>query len=315
LRVQRHGIATAALAVVIVIVIAVAGAAAYFALTSGSSPSSTTQTSSHSSASSTTAAQSSSTHSTSSQTQASTSQSSVATTPTTVTTTSSATQTSAATTLSTYSCTSTYTTGTSVDYTPQYIGLIKQYSSMEFKVSDNTNGTAQNSTMTYQVTSVSGSVYTANITLASGSDVESLVAEVDASSNTVQSVTISFSGFQQTVTGDQAKSYFDSFMGLFGLEITYSTESGVFTDSTYFHSAGTSTASFGTVSFPVTTWEANTLPFSLNDCGVIDTITAYTLQLGTPPGTSLTFVTYLHVATSSPNTEDVVFQLVSLTVA
>jgi hypothetical protein len=186
---------------------------------------------------------------------------------------------------------------------------------MEFQVSDNTNGTAQNSTITYQVTSASGGVYTANITLGSGSTIESAVAQVDANNNTVLSVTVSLSGFQESFTGAQAKTFFDSFMGLFGLEVTFSTETGVFTDSSYFHSTGTSTMTFGTVSFPVTTWQANNLPFSLNDCGVTDTITAYTLQFGSPPGTSLTFITYLHITTTAPQTEDVTFKLVSITVA
>jgi len=214
-----------------------------------------------------------------------------------------------------YSCSSSYTTGTSVDYTPQFIALIKQYSSIQFQVSANTNGTLENSTISYQVTSASGGIYSANISLTSGSTVESELATVDANNNTVLSVAISFSGYQQTFTGSEAKTFFDSFMGLLGLEVTYSSESGVFTDPANFHSTGTSTGTFGSTSFPVTTWEANNLPFSLNSCGVTDTITAYTLKVGSPPGSSLTFITYLHVTTTAPSVEDVTFQLVSMTVA
>jgi hypothetical protein len=202
-----------------------------------------------------------------------------------------------------------------VDYTPQFIGLIKQYSSMVFQFNDVSNGTSENGTVSYRVTSSSGGIYNANITLNSGTTTESAVAQVDANNNTVLSVTISISGFSETLTGSQAKSYFDSFMGFFGLEVAYSTEANVFTDSAYFHSTGTSTKSFGSTQFSVTTWVANNLPFSIDDCGVTDTITAYTLQIGTPPGSSLTFVTYLHITTTAPQADDVTFQLVSMTVA
>jgi hypothetical protein len=202
-----------------------------------------------------------------------------------------------------------------VDYTPQYIGLIKQYSSMEFKVTDVVNGTAQNDTINYQVITTAGNLYTANFTLSTAGAVESGQAVVDVNALTVQSITVSFGGASQTFTGSQAKTFFDTFMALFGLEVTYNSRVGVFTDPAYFHSTGTSTVTFGTISFPVTTWVPNNVPFSFNDCGVTDTITSYTLQVGSPPGTSLTFITYLNIATTSPTVENVTFQLVSLTVA
>ena len=313
MRTNSRGIASTVLIAIIIVVIAVAGVGVYFAFSGGSSPSTTTTgaaSSTHSTTSTTaattphtsTTAQSSTTHSTTSTSAASSTHSTSSTT-------------SAATTLSTYSCASTYTTGASVDYTNQYIALIKQYSSVEFKVNSVTNGTMENDTISYMVTSSSGGIYNANITFIAGGTVESGLAVVDANNNTVLSVTVSVSGYSYTYTGSQAKNFFSTFMGLFGLEVSYSTQSGLFTDSAYFHNTGTSTKSFGTTSFQVTTWEANVLPFSLNDCGVTDTITAYTLQLGTPPGTSLTFITYLHVATTSPSNEDVTFELVSMTVA
>lgn len=321
---SSRGIATAVLAVVVVVVIAVAGAAAYFALSSGAA--STSQASSVSSSSiplTTTSATSSVTSTATSSTSPS---GTVTTSSTTEPTTSSSGSTtsvtsstaSSATTQSSYSCSTTYSTssGQSVDYTPQYINLIKQYSSMEFKVSDVSNGTANNSTISYRVVNTDGSLYTANFTLSAGGTNESGSAVVDVNALTVQSITVTFGG--QTLPpfqGAQAKTYFDTFMALFGLEVTFNNEEGVFTDSAYFHSTGSSTVSFGSVQFPVTTWVANNLPFSLNDCGVTDTITAYTLQVGSPPGTSLNFITYLHVTTTAPNTEDVTFQLVSITVA
>ena len=45
-------------------------------------------------------------------------------------------------------------------------------------------------------------------------------------------------------------------------------------------------------------------------------ITAYTLEVGTPPGTSLPFVTYLNfVGTENGNSLNITLQLISMTVA
>ena len=135
---------------------------------------------------------------------------------------------------------------------------------------------------------------------------------VDSNNNTVLSV--SFSG--QSLPKSYAKQEFDAFMGIFGLQEYYGNELSVFTSSAYFHSTGTTPMTFGTVTFPVTTYEANTLPESFTSCGITSNITAYSLEVGTPPGTSLQFITYLHFAgtsSSSSTAEDVTFQLVSMT--
>lgn len=132
-------------------------------------------------------------------------------------------------------------------------------------------------------------------------------------SNNESVISVTANGY--TFYGAQAKSFFDVYMGLFGLEVAFGGEVGLFTSSAYFHSTGTAQMTFGTTSFAVTTWVANSLPFSINQCGVTDTITDYTLEVGTPPGTTLTFITLLHFATSSPQNENVTFKLVSMTVA
>jgi len=152
-----------------------------------------------------------------------------------------------------------------------------------------------------------------NFTVASTSATESFAASVDANNNTVLSVSIS--GAPVSFTGTQAKQFFDEFMAFFGLEETYSGEYNVLTDSTYFHSTGTSSQTFGTTSFDVTTWVANNLPETYTACGTTATISDYTLKVGTPPGTSLTFITYLHIVETAPDTENITFQLVSMTVA
>jgi len=186
---------------------------------------------------------------------------------------------------------------------------------MNFQVSEEntTSGQTNNGSISYSVTSSNGGIYDVNFTVGSSSGSETFGASVDANNNTVLSVQIS--GEPISFTGTQAKSFFDEFMALFGLEETYSGEYNVLTDSSYFHSTGTASQTFGTTSFDVTTWVANSLPETYTACGVTATISDYTLKVGTPPGTSLTFITYLHVVETAPDTENITFELVSMTVA
>jgi len=240
---RRSAISTLfALIIVVVLVVAAGGAYVFLSMNSGSGGSS----SSHSTSSSSTS--SASTHSSTSS-----SSSSGSTSTHTSTSTSSTSSQSTTSTVSTFSCTSTFSTtsGTSVDYTPQYINLIAKFSAITFTISGSTNGTAsQNSTIGYHVTTVSSGIYDVNITLGTSSGTQSVLARVDSNNESVISVTFS----TYTFYGDQAKSFFDGYVGLFGLEETYGGYIGVLTSSAYFHSTGTAPMTFGPTSFDVTTW-------------------------------------------------------------
>jgi len=133
---------------------------------------------------------------------------------------------------------------------------------------------------------------------------------VDTSNSTVLSANLE--GY--VVTGAQAKQEFDSLMSIVGLEEYFSGEIGVYTDPSYFTNQGTTTQTFGTVSFPVTTYGLNSANEQINYCGVTATITSYTLSVGTPPGTSLLFITYMQFSgTSQGQSENFTFQLVTIT--
>jgi hypothetical protein len=188
---------------------------------------------------------------------------------------------------------------------------VAKFSAITFTISGTSSGTFQNATLSYHTTTVSSGIYDVNITVASSSGTTSGLARVDSNNQSVISVTIS----GHTFYGAQAKSFFDTIMALFGLEEAYGGNVGLFTSSAYFHSTGTASMTFGSATFDVTTWVANSLPLSVNQCGYSANITAYTIEVGTPPGTSLTFITLLHIATSSPQNDDITFKLVSMTVA
>ena len=212
---------------------------------------------------------------------------------------------------SAFTCTSTTTTSTTgaVDYTSQYIGLIKEFSSIEFKINGTSSGTAENETFGYTTQATQPGMY--NVSVATSAVTGSFNFIVDTNNNTVLSANL----FGTIITGAQAKVEFDSFMGLFGLEAYYNGNIGVFTDPTYFTKEGTSTQTFGTVSFQVTSYGlSNPSGEVLNDCGVSATITSYTLSVGTPPGTSLLFLVYLQfTGTENGTTSSITFQLVSMT--
>jgi len=195
------------------------------------------------------------------------------------------------------------------------MSLIKQYSSIQFKVDSSTNGTqTENATIGYNSVAIAGGLYNVTISLVSsqsGTVTGSFI--VNPSANTVLSG--NFDG--QPLPGAYAKTEFLAVMTAFGLEFTYANTIGLYTNSGYFHSTGQSTGTFGQVSFQVTTYVANSAGETFTDCGITTTLNAFTLQYGTPPGTSLTFITYLNFAGSSSNTKGtygVTFQLVSMTV-
>jgi hypothetical protein len=181
-----------------------------------------------------------------------------------------------------------------------------------------TNGTqTENATIGYNSVAQAGGLYNVTINLLSSSAPGGAVAAsfiVDPSNSSVLSAVIA----GQPLPSNYAKTEFSAIMGVFGLEFTYTSTLALYTSlSSYFHSTGQSSMTFGQVSFQVTTLVANSLPETFTECGTTSSLTAFTLQYGTPPGTSLTFITYLNFAGSSSDTKGtygVTFQLVSMTV-
>lgn len=93
------------------------------------------------------------------------------------------------------------------------------------------------------------------------------------------------------------------------------------TVSTYFHSAGTSTAKIGTNSFTVTDYVANATPETVPTCfSETATLNSYNVYLGTPSGSNLEIVTYSQFSGTlttpfGTNTLDYTYQVTALTVA
>jgi hypothetical protein len=178
-------------------------------------------------------------------------------------------------------------------------------------MSGTTGGKSVNYTFGYTSAVVQSGIYNVTSTMTTNGTSYSFVFIVDSNNNSV--ISASVSGF--TVTGAEAAEEFTSIMGIFGFQDVYANELSVYTNPAYFVNQGTTTGTFGPVSFPVTTYGLKSPNETFTTCGVSATITAFTLQVGTPPGTSLQFITYIHFAgTANGSTGDYTFQLVSMTI-
>jgi hypothetical protein len=109
------------------------------------------------------------------------------------------------------------------------------------------------------------------------------------------------------------------FLGLgapFLVETTSMAQLQLYTSS-QFTITGTPIKNFGpTLNMQVTDYSATTLPLNINSCGFTETITAFSLEVGTVPGTSLELITQMHlVATMQSTSTDFTIQVTSITKA
>jgi hypothetical protein len=199
----------------------------------------------------------------------------------------------------------TQTTNTKVNELQAAFDAISEYKAISYGLNITSQSTTTYETLGYLVTPAAGGLEEVNITTSvarnSTSQLTSDLAWVNVDSMSVINITeyVTSHGTKYslgTQTGVEAESMFTPAMSEFSI---YNTEYGIeyysyFTDAQYFHSTGTASMTFGPTTFDVTTYVANTTPETFNACGNVFTLDQWTLQLGTPPGTSAIFVTYIH---------------------
>jgi hypothetical protein len=182
---------------------------------------------------------------------------------------------------------------------------------MQYNITGMLNGQAVTTSFTYTTTSPQAGLYNVTIPIVFGSSHTSDSFLVDSNNDTV----LAWSVGGMRMPSQDAKQEFDGTMAVFGTYYGYSNNLGFYTNSAYFTNQGTSTKTFGTTPISVTTYVAKSPNEVFSYCGFTGSITSYTLEVGTPPGTSLPFVTYLNfVGTENGNSVDVTFQLISMTV-
>ena len=137
---------------------------------------------------------------------------------------------------------------------------------------------------------------------------------------TILAADISFSGQNENLTGSEAQGIGVGIFSGFITQIEANNNLGAYTSSNFFHSAGTSSVTIGSVHMTVTNYVANTLPETVTNCdGSTTSLTAYALSVGTPPGASGPLVTYGHFAGSTveangtTSSYDYVIQITAIT--
>jgi len=309
----KTGISTSLVVIILVVVLAAAAAGVYYATRPSSS---TASTSSVSSSSTSTVQQTTTTGSMSSSSSTGT-----AKTPSTTTTTS-----------LTCGGTTVQTTNTEGGQLAADFDAINEFRAVSYSLNLTSQSTTSYETFSYLVTppstgGLSAANFTDTVARNSTSEVTSDLAWVNVGSMSVVNITqyVKSNGHTYnlgTQTGVEAETTFAPLMSEFTI---YNTEYGVeyysyFTNSQYFHSTGTTPMTFGSTTFDVATYVANSTPEAFNACGSMFTLDQWTLQLGTPPGTSTIFVTYIHsvgsdVVNGVSESNNFTLALTSLTVA
>jgi hypothetical protein len=94
----------------------------------------------------------------------------------------------------------------------------------------------------------------------------------------------------QNYTGVQAQSLFQVYSAPFELELSVSSEAGVYLASPAVQAVNQTTVKLGPTTMNVTTYQSNSI-FTITECGDQATVSTFVLQVGTVPGTNLEAIT------------------------
>ena len=142
--------------------------------------------------------------------------------------------------------------------------------------------------------------YVVNMTGTTKSGTETAVATV-LSNGTVTAIETYVNGNSTSYPSLEAEGYF--ILLVLPYELDYAAAAAV--PSTAFNVTRTSgpvSETFGPTTIPVYTYSDNSLPLQTNSCGFTWTLTAFSLQAGAVPGTSLTVATSANIAEESQGT-------------
>jgi hypothetical protein len=310
---RSRAVSGIAVAIIVIVLVAAGGVALYFVTMPGMNNNTTNSNSNSQS--------STGTHSTTSSGSATSTSSSEHSSGGTTQSTSSAAETTST---SQYTCTtSSFTNETTQDQIQSVLNFVEEFKGMTLVYYGNTNvnGSVQtfNFTTTYTLESshVSGGVTTYKIgvtyVIVNGSQsYNSTIISWVQSTGTVLAVQYGYGAYQFNETGSTAESLFvDSMFGVV-VDSTYLSQITTYTGY-QFQSSGPMTESIGSTSLQVTTYTA-TPPVVIAECGVSETLNAFTMKVGVVSGTSIQLITYLDVnVTDSSGTTDFTLSVTSLT--
>jgi len=142
--------------------------------------------------------------------------------------------------------------------------------------------------------------YVVNMTGTTKSGTETAVATM-LSNGTVTAIETYVNGTSTSYPSLEAESYF--ILLVLPYELDYAAATAV--PSIVFNVtriSGPVSETFGPTTIPVYTYSDNSLPLQTNSCGFTETLTAFSLQTGAVPGTSLTVATSANIAEKSQGT-------------
>jgi len=183
------------------------------------------------------------------------------------------------------------------------------------------SGSSSSSPQSYNITAsyttiyVSSTTYKVNVSLAAQGENVTYTAWILKNGT---ALAIDAEGYNQT--GSEAQGYVLGVFEGFIAQTQADSEIAQFTSANNFHSTGTSTVSVGPTQVSLTTYAANTLPETVGSCGSTTTLTAYSISVGTPQGTTSPLIIYEHIAGSedvngSTTFVDLTLQVTSITLA
>ena len=100
---------------------------------------------------------------------------------------------------------------------------------------------------------------------------------------------VGISGYN--LTGSQAGAVFAGFMAPFSAELTSANQLETYTSSASFHVINQTSVTLGPTTVSVTNYGANQLPTTIETCDGKFTLTGYSYQTGTVPGSDTKLVT------------------------
>jgi hypothetical protein len=193
--------------------------------------------------------------------------------------------------------------------------LLNAYSSLSLMYNGSSGGNSFSETSTYTTIYASATTYKVNMSETVNGSV-ALTSTMWILKNGT-ALAVDYGGYN--VTGAESSSMELGFFAGFTAEAEAASQLSMYTASGYFHSTGTSTVTIGSATFPVTTYAANSLPETINNCGDITVLNTYSLSVGTPTGATAPLVTSIVLGgtdTSNGQTTSVNYQikLVAITV-
>lgn len=183
---------------------------------------------------------------------------------------------------------------------------------MSVQFNGTSDGKTANITESYNVISATSSQLNVSVSFNVNSTAETFYALVDTN-GTVLSLTVN----GQTIPGSEGGGMLSGIFVGFITEAEFTDSLNNFTSGLQFHSTGSSTVTIGTVSVPVTSYVANSLPVTVSDCSGSNSLTAFSLSEGTPAGGHIAIVTSMNIAgtSASGGSFDITLTVTSITIA